>query len=58
MKPEAVKHALNDSVQAIIDHKDLYSVRPGKDNTRNRKFPFGKMISAILAFRGGTLGLV
>ena len=55
MKPEAVKHALNDSVQAIIDHKDLYSVRPGKDNTRNRKFPFGKMISAILAFRGGTL---
>ena len=55
MKPEAVKQALNDSIQAIIDHKNLYSVRPGKDNTRNRKFPFGKMVSSILAFRGGTL---
>ena len=55
MKPEAVKKALHDSIQAITDYKYLYSVRPGKDNTRNRKFPFQKMISAILAFRGGTL---
>ena len=55
MKPKAVKQALNDSIQAISDYKWLYSVRPGKDNTRNRKFPFRKMISSILAFRGGTL---
>ncbi len=55
MKAEAVKRALNDSIQAITDYKWLYSVRPGKDNTRNRKFPFSKMISSILAFRGGTL---
>lgn len=55
MKPEAVKIALNDAIQTISDDKWLYSVRPGKDNTRNRKFPFGKMISSILAFRGGTL---
>ena len=55
MKPEAVKRALNDAIQAITDYKWLYSVRPGKDNTRNRKFPFKKMISSILAFRGGTL---
>ena len=55
MKPEAIKQALNDSIQAITDYKWLYSVRPGKDNTRNRKFPFSKMISSILAFRGGTL---
>lgn len=55
MKPEHVKRALNDSIQAITDYKWLYSVRPGKDNTRNRKFPFRKMISSILAFRGGTL---
>ena len=55
MKPETVKRALNDSIQAITDYKWLYSVRPGKDNTRNRKFPFRKMISSILAFRGGTL---
>ena len=55
MKPEAVKRALNDAIQAITDYKWLYSVRPGKDNTRNRKIPFQKMISSILAFRGGTL---
>ena len=55
MKAEAVKRALNDSIQAITDYKWLYSVRPGRDNTRNRKFPFEKMISAILAFRSGTL---
>ena len=55
MKPEAIKQALNDAIQAITDYKWLYSVRPGKDNTRRRKFPFSKMISSILAFRGGTL---
>ena len=55
MKPKAVKRALNDAIQAITDYKWLYSVRPGKDNTRNRKFPFRKMVSSILAFRGGTL---
>ena len=55
MKPDAVKQALYDAIQAITDYKWLYSVRPGRDNTRNRKFPFKKMLSAILAFRGGTL---
>lgn len=55
MKPKAVKQALNDAIQAIADYKWLYSVRPGRDNTRDRKFPFTKMISSILAFRGGTL---
>lgn len=55
MKPDAVKQALNDTIQAVTDCKRLFSVRPGKDNTRNRKFPFHKVISSILAFRGGTL---
>ncbi len=55
MKPETVKKALNDTIQAVTDSKSLFSVRPGKDNTRDRKFPFPKMLSAILAFRGGTL---
>lgn len=55
MKPETVKRALNDAIQAITDYKWLYSVRPGRDNTRSRKFPFRKMVSSILAFRGGTL---
>ncbi len=55
MKPDAVKKALNDTIQEVTDIKWLFSVRPGKDNTRDRKFPFQKMLSAILAFRGGTL---
>jgi len=55
MKPETAKKALNDTIHAVTDIKWLYSLRPGKDNTRNRKFPFQKMLSAVLAFRGGTL---
>ena len=55
MNPDAVKQALYDAIQEITDYKWLYSVRPGRDNTRNRKYPFKKMLSSILAFRGGTL---
>jgi len=55
MKAKAIKQALNESIQEITDYKWLFSVSPNKDNTRNRKFPFPKMISSILAFRGGTL---
>ena len=55
MTPKYVKQALTDAIQAIADYKWLYSVRTGKDNTRNRKFPFSKMISSILVLLGGTL---
>ena len=55
MNPKTVKKALKDAIQAMTDYKWLFSARPGKDNTRNRKFPFQKVISFILAFRGGTL---
>ena len=55
MNPEKIKQALTDTIQAITNHKWLFSVRPGKDHTRNRKFPFSKTIASILAFRGGTL---
>ena len=55
MKPETVKNALNDTIQAMSDYRSFFSTRPGKDNTRNRKFPFPKMLSSILAFRGGSL---
>jgi len=55
MKPDTIKQALYNSIQTITDYKWLYSVRPGRDNTRNRKFPFKKIISSILAFRGGAL---
>ena len=55
MNPKAVKKVLNDTIQAMTDCKWFYSARPGKDNTRNRKFPFHKMIPAILALGSGTL---
>ena len=55
MKPKSVKKALNDTIDAMTECKWMFSVRPGKDNTRNRKFPFQKMISSILAFRAGSL---
>ena len=55
MKLNAVKKALYDTIQAMDDCKWFFSARPGKDNTRNRKFPFRKVIASILAFRGGTL---
>ena len=55
MNPKTVKKALKDAIQAMTDYKWLFSARPGKDNTRNRKFTFQKVIPFILAFRGGTL---
>ena len=55
MKPNDVKTALFDTIQAMTDYKWFFSARPGKDNTRNRKFPFHKMLASILAFKGGTL---
>ena len=55
MSPKTVKKALKDAIQAMTDYKWLFSARPGTDNTRNRKFPFQKVIPFILAFRGGTL---
>lgn len=55
MNPEIVKKTLNDTIQAMTDCKWFFSTRPGKDNTRNRKFPFHKMIPAILALGSGTL---
>jgi hypothetical protein len=55
MITETVKNALYDTIQELTDCKWRFSAKPGKDFTRSRKFPFQKMISSILAFRGGTL---
>ena len=55
MNPKTAKKALKDAIQAMTDYKWLFSARPVKDNTRNRKFPFQKVIPFILAFRSGTL---
>lgn len=55
MKPKVIKKALKDTIQAMTDCSWFFSARPGKDNTRNRKFPFQKVVSSILAFGSGTL---
>ena len=55
MNAEAVKKALNDTIQAMTENKQFFSRRPDKDYTRTRKLTFEKMIAAVLAFRAGTL---
>ncbi len=55
MNPEAVKKPLKDTIQAVTECKWFFSARPGKDNTRTRKFPFQKMISSILTFGSGNV---
>ena len=55
MNPKTIKKALEDTIQAMTNCKWFFSARPSKDNTRNRKFPFEKVISSILAFGSGTL---
>lgn len=55
MTADSIKQALSNSIQVLTDCKWIFSRNPKKDNTRNRKLPFERTISAILAFRGGTL---
>lgn len=55
MTADSIKKTLSNSIQTLTDCKWIFSRDPKKDNTRNRKLPFDKTISAILAFRGGTL---
>ena len=50
-----VKRTLADSIKTLAAEKQLFSRNPGKDNTRNRKLPFEKVVEAILSFQGGTL---
>ena len=50
-----VKRTLADSIKTLAAEKQLFSRNPGKDNTRNRKLPFEKVVAAILSFQGGML---
>lgn len=40
MIPETVKNALYGTIQAMTTCKWLFSMRPNKDLTGNKKFPF------------------
>ena len=55
MTVENVKQALLNSIKTLTMGKWMFSRAPKRDNTRNRKIPFEKVVSAILAFRGGSL---
>lgn len=55
MKPAKVKSTLLHTIQEISDYKWLFSPRPGKDNSRIRKFPFQKTVLSILSLGAGTL---
>lgn len=50
-----VKRTLADSIKKLAAEKQKFSRNPEKDNTRNRKLPFEKVVAAILSFQGGTL---
>lgn len=55
MTVENVKQTLLNSIKILTAGKWMLSRNPERDNTRNRKLPFEKVVTAILAFRGGTL---
>lgn len=55
MKANEIKSALKNSIRILNEYRWLFLSNPEKDFTRNRKLPFDKMISAVLAFRSGTL---
>lgn len=50
-----VKNKLNDAIDQLCEVPWMFSQRPGKDFTRNRKLSFRKMISFMLAMEGGSL---
>ena len=54
-KITAVKKKLEDSINQLCEVPWMFSVRPGKDFTRNRKLPFRKVVSFLLAMEGGSL---
>ena len=51
----AVKKNLDAAINQLCEVSWMFSERPGKDFTRNRKLPFRKMISFMLAMEGGSL---
>ena len=51
----AIKKKLDDAINQLCKVSWMFSERPGKDFTRNRKLPFRKVISFLLSMEGGTL---
>lgn len=50
-----IKKKLDHAIDQLCEVSWMFSERPGKDFTRNRKLSFRKMVSFMLAMEGGTL---
>lgn len=55
MSIEAIKRKLDSAITRLCEVSWMFSKCPQKDFTRNRKLPFRKMISILLAMEGGSL---
>lgn len=50
-----VKQKMDESLEQLCELSWMFSKQPEKDFTRNRKLPFPKLVSFLLAMEGGTL---
>lgn len=50
-----VKQKMDESLEQLCEVSWMFSKQPEKDFTRNRKLPFPKLVSFLLAMEGGTL---
>ena len=50
-----VKRKMDEYLEQLCEVSWMFSQNPGKDFTRNRKIPFSKIVSFLLAMEGGTL---
>ena len=55
MTIETIKGKLDSAISRLCEVSWMFSKRPEKNFTRNRKLPFRKMISILLAMEGGSL---
>jgi len=55
MSIEIIRRKLDSAITRLCEVSWMFSKHPEKDFTRNRKLPFRKMISILLAMEGGSL---
>lgn len=53
--PLLMKGKLNTAIDEVVQMSPLFAVRPGKDFTRERKLPVGKLLRSLLGMRGNSL---
>ena len=53
--PVYLRNMLNSVIREMTKHPEKFCCNPGKDFTRNRKLPFGKVLSLLLKMGGHSL---